>query len=169
MIFIIFDLDQTLLDTSAAEVYRNSKRWALAYSEIPNFKPYDGFESVFKYIEENSISSCIVTNSPSTYCYKVTKYWDINCKFHICFHDTKKRKPDPEPYLLAIKTFNTSLNKVLAIGDRDIDIIAAHAAGIKSVACLWGTHDKTSLIQANPTFTAISPLDLLVIIKELNA
>lgn len=168
MISIIFDLDQTLLDTSPAEAYRNAGKWALAYATIPNFKSYEGLSEVFVYIEEKGINCCIVTNSPSSYCNKVTAHWSIKCDFHICYHDTKKRKPHPDPYLLAIDKFNTPPEKVLAVGDRDIDITAAHAAGIESVACLWGAYDKKLLLAANPTYTAKTPKDLLEIIKGLN-
>lgn len=169
MISIIFDLDQTLLDTSSAEEYRTARRWALAYAEIPNFKSYEGFSEVFAYLEENSINCCIVTNSPGSYCDKVTAHWNIKCSFHICYHDTKKRKPHPDPYLLALNKFDVQPEEVLAVGDRDIDITAAHAAGIKSVACLWGANDKKSLLATNPTYIAKYPKELLGIIKQLNS
>jgi len=168
MISIIFDLDQTLLDTSLAEPHRSPGKWASAYAEIPNFRPYEGITKVFEYIKEKAITCCIVTNSPSDYCSKVTSYWNIKCDFHICYHDTKKRKPYPDPYLLAINRFDKQPDNILAVGDRDIDITASHAAGIKSVACLWGASNYKSLLAANPTYIAKTPMELLEIISRLN-
>ncbi len=168
MTSIIFDLDQTLLDTSLAEVHRNSRRWQSAYDEIPNFKTYMGMDEIFEHINEKGMKSCIVTNSPSSYCSKVVSHWKIVCDFHICFHDTKNRKPHADPYLLAIERFSEAPEKVLAVGDRDIDIIAAHAAGIKSVACLWGANETASLLAADPTYTAKTPHELLEIIKTFD-
>jgi len=169
MISIIFDLDQTLLDTSPAEVHRNARKWPLAYAAIPNFKSYEGISEVFTYINEKGVNSCIVTNSPSSYCKKVIAHWNIKCDFHICYHDTKERKPHPAPYILALSKFDTTPEKVLAVGDRDIDIIPAHAAGIKSLACLWGANDAKSLLATNPTYVAKTPKDLLDVIILLNS
>jgi len=166
MISIIFDLDQTLLDTSLAEMHRNRGKWDSVYAQIPNFTYYAGLEEVFAYIEQKAIKCCIVTNSPSNYCTKVTTHWNIKCDFHICYHDTKRRKPYPDPYLLAINKFDNRAENILAVGDRNIDITAAHAAGIKSVACLWGTERHEQVLAENPTYVAKTPNDLLEIIKN---
>ncbi|TDG35774.1 HAD family hydrolase [Pedobacter changchengzhani] len=163
---IIFDLDQTLVDSSSAEQHRTNRSWATVYSLIPGFKYYEGFAKIFEFIKEKKIPTCIVTNSPSTYCTKVAKHHNIVCDFHICYHDTKKRKPDPEPILLAISKFDSEPNKTLSVGDRDIDIIASNKAGAKTVACLWGATDKESLLAANPHYVARTPNDLLEIIKK---
>jgi HAD superfamily hydrolase (TIGR01662 family) len=162
---IIFDLDQTLVDSSLAEPYRG-KNWQLAYNEIPNFTYYIGISEIFEYLKVNKIKSCIVTNSISNYCTKVTQHWEIQCDFQICYHDTKLRKPHPEPINRAIEKLDCDLEKILSVGDRDIDIIASHAAGVKSVACLWGSNDQQTLLNANPTFVAATPAELLLIIQE---
>lgn len=165
---VIFDLDQTLIDSSLAEPYRG-KNWQLAYNEIPNFTYYSGIAEIINFLKSNNIPSCIVTSSTSYYCTKVTQHWGITCDFHICYHDTKYRKPHPEPIIKAIKKFDCAIEKILSVGDRDIDIQASHAAGVKSVACLWGTSDQQALLNAKPTFVAASPAELLSIIENYYA
>lgn len=161
---IIFDLDQTLVDSSLAEIYRG-KNWRLAFDQIPNFTYYPGLQDIFDFIAERNIQTCIVTNSISSYCAKVTDFWGIRCDFHICYHDTMLRKPHPEPILKAIERFGCDPNKVLSVGDRSIDIEASTAAGVRSVACLWGAADKISVLASEPTYVANTPAQLLAIIQ----
>ena len=52
----------------------------------------------------------------------------------------------------------------ISFGDRSIDIIAAKAAGIKSVGCLWGTKENSLLLASGPDMVLNSPggiIDLL--------
>ena len=41
--------------------------------------------------------------------------------------------------LKALELMNENAEDVLSFGDRAIDMIAAKKAGIKAIACLWGT------------------------------
>ena len=47
-----------------------------------------------------------------------------------CYDDGYPRKPDPAAFLMLIERHHLRLDETLAIGDRDIDILAAHAAGL---------------------------------------
>ncbi|MFN0202230.1 MAG: HAD family hydrolase [Bacteroidia bacterium] len=47
------------------------------------------------------------------------------------------------------------------IGDEERDVLAAHKAGVNSVAVSWGFNDKTLLKKANPTHLLDSPSALL--------
>jgi phosphoglycolate phosphatase-like HAD superfamily hydrolase len=46
-----------------------------------------------------------------------------------------RRKPDPEGFLYIINKYNISKSKALAIGDRELDLLAAENSGVKS--CLF--------------------------------
>lgn len=49
--------------------------------------------------------------------------------------DGLKRKPDPQAFLYAVEKYDIKRDEALAVGDRELDILAAHNAGIK--ACLF--------------------------------
>ena len=163
---VIFDLDQTIIDSSSAEAERKNRNWAGVYQMIPNFILYDGMRQVLDWLQSEGFTICIVTSSPETYCKKVLSYWKIPYSHTVCYHDTRNRKPHPDPMHRALELMKLHSSKVLSLGDRDIDLLSSHSAGIQSVACLWGAEDTTTLLQANPTFTAKHPTEIQSIIKQ---
>jgi len=56
----------------------------------------------------------------------------------------------------------------VSFGDRLIDIQASKAAGIPSVAYLWGSAESKEMQAANPEYVAQTPGDALNLIKSLN-
>mgnify|MGYP001456981473 FL=1 len=44
---IIFDLDQTLVDSNIAKSYRSARNWNTVYSLIPKFVLYEAYDKVF--------------------------------------------------------------------------------------------------------------------------
>lgn len=164
---LIFDLDQTLIDTSSAEQFRKSGQWGKAYSAIPDFVLYEGLNDLFEYLAENGYNICIVTTSPSDYCRRVLAHWGIPHNYKICYHDVKKRKPDPESFLKALQYLKAKPEEVLSFGDRAIDIEASKAAKIPSVACLWGSAESQLLLAAKPEYTVKTPAEALELIRIL--
>src|SRR3989344_6275137 len=65
----------------------------------------------------------------------------------ITAEDTKKGKPDPEGYQLAITLLDISPTEAIVIEDTSVGIIAAQAAGAKGVA-VSQTHRPQDLYQA---------------------
>lgn len=47
-----------------------------------------------------------------------------------CHDDGYPRKPDPAAFLMLIERHHLRLDQTLAIGDRELDVLAAHAAGL---------------------------------------
>ncbi|MDQ3856464.1 MAG: HAD-IA family hydrolase [Chloroflexota bacterium] len=78
------------------------------------------------------------------------------------FHDdTTRHKPDPEPLLLALSKGGLSADRTVYVGDSVHDIAAGRAAGVRTVAALWGPFDRSDLELAGPDAMAVTPLDLL--------
>lgn len=161
---IIFDLDLTLVDSSIAEVARSRRDWQLVYSLIPRFLLYPGMEDVFQYIRANGIKVAIVSTAPSAYVQKVVNYFKIPVNVIVGYHDAL-RKPSPDGMFLAIQRMSTTASNTISFGDRAIDIQASRAAGIRSVACLWGTKEHDALILSNPEITISSPEEILLYLQ----
>lgn len=158
---IIFDLDQTLVDSNIAEEERQKRNWNEVYSMIPFFRLYDGFNEVFKFIKENEIKVCIVTNSPKIYAEKVLKQFQIPYNCIIAYHDVKKRKPDPEPMIKAIELLKVNVSNVISFGDRVIDIQSSNNANITSIACYWGSLEKEKLNKSGYSKMIKRPIDII--------
>ena len=96
---LIFDLDQALINSKEAEYYRGNRQWSEVYKMIPLLKPFDGMNELIKEIMANDIPFEVVTSSPSSYCKRVLNHWGWRPNSIVCFHDTNRRKPHPDPYL----------------------------------------------------------------------
>ena len=150
---VIFDLDQTLVDSSSCRVHRDCRNWRAVYECIPDFLVYDGIYRILEDLQHLNIKTAIVTNSPRPYCCRVTEYFGIDIACTICFHDTKYHKPYPDPIIAAMKAVRVQPGEtVLSLGDDASDMLASNSAGIISVACTWGTLDRHALLNSGPKF-----------------
>lgn len=139
MMGVIFDLDQTIIDSRIAYEARKNRDWENVYKLIPSMKPYTEVVNLIKAMISQGIEVAIVTSSPASYCKKVLEYLGITGVIMVCYHDTNKHKPEPDPILLAIKRMkNQEGKRIIAVGDDDNDILAANRAGIISVQGFWG-------------------------------
>lgn len=147
---IIFDLDQTLIDSRTAEKYRKARQWSSVYRMIPQFKPYEGIDELFTWLHTTHIPIVIVTSSPKPYYQRVVACFQWRVDYEVCYHDTLQHKPHPEPILKALKILNCVPSEVVSVGDHAKDILASRQAGVFSVAGLWGTENRHSLLSARP-------------------
>lgn len=122
-------------------------------------------QEVFDFIRLNSIKVCIVSTAPTSYIKRMINYFNIPCDEIVGYHDVSVRKPNPQCMFLAMKRLGCTSESVISFGDRSIDIAASNAAGIKSVACLWGTEEKQALLLARPNHYISNPREILNHIK----
>lgn len=161
---IIFDLDQTLVDSKIAEPYRG-RNWRKANELIPSFTLYNEMQSVFNFIKENGIKVAIVSTSVSYYVNQVLLYFSIPYNTIIAFHDVSCIKPNPEGFIKACTNLKLKPEDVISFGDRVIDIQASKSAKVESTACLWGTDEKEELLKSKPDFIINSPAEIPPLIK----
>lgn len=162
---VIFDLDLTLVDTSALEELREKREWSTVYSLIPSTSLYDGLRDVLNIIQKHNICVAIVSTSPSSYIEKIVDYHKIPAQYIIGYHDAKPIKPHPAPMLKALELLGCSAKEAISFGDRVIDIQASNAAGIESVACFWGTKEKSDLLRSDYSHAIIRPDEILTLIR----
>lgn len=65
----------------------------------------------------------------------------IEYEVKVCFHDVSRRKPFAHKYLKAMQSFGLKPASTYILGDRTIDIQAAHSAKMISGACNCGTNE----------------------------
>lgn len=163
---VLFDLDQTLSDTSPVAHLRDAKNWSEVYRNIPFLTAFKGISELIEELNSNNIAVIIITTSPSSYCTRIVNHFGWKTTGHICYHDVSRRKPHPESFLKAIKDYNLDISKTISAGDRDIDIIASRSAGIPSIACTWASQDKSALLKEESTFIADNPEELIGIVRK---
>lgn len=162
---IIFDLDQTLIDSDAAKKYRDSKNWTKIYQMTHLLIPFAGIKEVLEIAHKRGIATAVVTSSSRTYCERLLTYWGLEVDYTVCYRDTRNHKPHPAPILKAISLIgDIDKDKIISIGDDPNDIIASRSAGVISGATLWGINNPEVLIKQNPDyiFSSVNELKLLI-------
>lgn len=77
------------------------------------------------------------------------------------------RKPDPTSTLQVLKTLGVQPDETLYIGDSDVDMQTALAAGVTAIGALWGFRDGDSLRAAGAEYIAEHPEDLIQLLDRL--
>ncbi len=119
--------------------------------------PFPGVKEVCEYIYSQGGLNLIVTHRGRVglerllTAHRLTTYFvDATCN-----DDGYPRKPDPAAFLALIEKHRLPRETTWGIGDRDIDILAAQAAGIR--AAFFGTNNGA----ASPDFTFTDYAQLL--------
>jgi pyrophosphatase PpaX len=80
--------------------------------------------------------------------------------------DVPAPKPAPDPIALALGRLAAHPPEALMVGDGVFDIQAARAAGVRSVAAMWGTREGPAVLAAAPDHVARRPADLVSLVAE---
>ena len=89
-----------------------------------------------------------------------TKIGMDSCKIH---------KPDPFPVTLALSELDYSPSEAVFVGDSPHDIRSGNAAGVVSIAALWGPFTRDQLELVKPSHYLESITDLPKLIDKLQA
>jgi HAD superfamily hydrolase (TIGR01509 family) len=161
---ILIDLDQTLINSQAAQPLRRTRDWSAVYQLIPQLLPYPGISELLEELRVKRIPICIITSSPRPYCQRIIDHWGWQVDATVCYHDTSEWKPKPAPIVKGLERLGLEAAEVVAIGDAANDIKAARAAGVFSIGALWGSLEKKLLQDSNPDVICHKVSDLRDII-----
>lgn len=84
----------------------------------------------------------------------------------IGYEEVKKYKPDPEGLLNACKALGKSHDDAIYVGDTDTDMMAAHNAGMFSVALLTHEERKQAILDTKPNVSINDLMELLPILER---
>jgi HAD superfamily hydrolase (TIGR01549 family) len=164
---IIFDLDQTIADTSFLESLRKQRNWVDVYKHLNQIKVYADIYEVIEILRSRGFLIGVVTNSPKIYCVKVLDYLNIKVDCVVGYHCTTLKKPHPDPVLYCINEMGSDFNKIYGIGDSVNDIISYKRSNIICVGCLWGRINNDELIESKPDYIVNRPIDLIEILDKI--
>lgn len=103
-------------------------------------KLFDGIETMLQALEQAGTTWGIVTNKPEYLARLILPQqgWEQRCAVLIGGDTLAERKPHPLPLQVAAQQINIGVAACVYVGDDERDILAARAAGMPSVAALWG-------------------------------
>jgi HAD superfamily hydrolase (TIGR01662 family) len=127
---ILFDLDQTLIDSSKLEKKRQARQWDWILSNLELVQPREGIENLLSEIEVTGLSIGLVTSAPRHYADTVCQRFGWTFDTVVTYHDTHFHKPHPNPLLKAASNLGLDPENCIYIGDDEKDQIAARRAGM---------------------------------------
>jgi len=142
---IIFDLDQTLVDTSQLSRFRYNGDWNIVFNSIKTLKNNSSIDNLLSNLKNKGIKIGCITNAPKDYALKIIEHFHWSIDVVISYNDTKKHKPDPEPFIKALSDLRIQPYECVAVGDEPNDAIAAKAAGINAISVGWFAKNKNLL------------------------
>jgi HAD superfamily hydrolase (TIGR01549 family) len=141
---VVFDLDETLVLTSALEPLRKKRVWPDVYRAFGKTKLPNGTLEFIKKVDKIAYLG-VVTKAPRSYAEKLLVHSGIQVPVLVAFHDVKKIKPDPEALLLASQKIGVSVSRCIYIGDDENDVQAARSAGYTPLGVCWGKEANIGL------------------------
>jgi HAD superfamily hydrolase (TIGR01549 family) len=141
---VVFDLDETLVLTSALEPLRKKRVWPDVYKAFDKTKLPNGTLEFIKKAGKIAYLG-VVTKAPRSYAEKLLAHSGIQVAVLVAFHDVKKIKPAPEALLLASQKIGVPVSRCIYIGDDENDVKAARAAGYTPIGVCWGREANIGL------------------------
>lgn len=123
--------------------------------------PYDGVIETLDDLKANGIRLAVVTNKPHEQAVKLVTHL-FGDRFDLVFGNQPcyARKPDPQSSLLAMKTLGVTAEECVFVGDSDVDVETAHAAGLPCIGCSYGFRGEKELRDAGADDLVYSFADL---------
>jgi phosphoglycolate phosphatase len=89
----------------------------------------------------------VVTNKPARFVHKILDHLGMDQWFDavVCGDTTPQRKPHPAPILWALRKLNHDGEGAVMVGDSPNDVHAGRAAGLRTVAVLYGYGTEAEL------------------------
>lgn len=128
----------------------------------------DGMETVVERLNEKNYVLCVVTGSSQKSLLNYVNH-HYNGRFDSNFitgEDVSKGKPDPEPYLKALKMTGSDPGEAIVIENAPLGIKAAKAAGIYTLALNSGKLKRMALEDAGADVVFDDSDELIKWIKE---
>ncbi len=145
---------------SARDVFREEYARFL----IIHTRPYPGIRSLCSRLGAEGVPLAIVSNKPELFIRRLLAALGMADPFALVLggDSLPVLKPDPEPLHHAARTLGLPSDSCVMVGDSGLDIAAAQAAGLPSLAVTWGLWDR-------PTLAALKPTRLVRTAGELEA
>ncbi len=113
---------------------------------LEDVKEYPDVTATLDTLLSKGILLGVVTNKPHDQAKRLVEHLfglRISCVFGGC--SAYPKKPDPESVCLAATSLGVSLDDVVFVGDSDVDVQTAHAAGLACIGCCFGFRGEEEL------------------------
>lgn len=147
---VIFDFDNTLVNTEALKDYRERKLFASITNDMVGAtRKYLPVTRMLRLLKEKGVKLGIVTNSPRHYVQRLLEYHGLFDWFDAIVTYTEVShlgaKPSPKGIQQALELLGVQDARLAAyVGDDYKDVVAAYRAGVIPVVPSWASRESVS-------------------------
>ncbi len=128
-------------------------------------KPYEGILELLEGLKTAGVYTTVLSNKPHLYTVElVERFFGEGIDKALGQRENVPIKPHPVGIQELLAAFDIPKEKCIYIGDSDIDMQTAKAAGVTSVGVLWGFRDRKELIESGADYLAADATALKEII-----
>lgn len=146
-------------------IERGMREWSREYERAPADAtvPYPGVDRVLTELAAHGIPCSIISNKPDPLTQEVVQSLLGRYRFVLVQGDIPgmPRKPDPAASLNAARAMGVTPVETVFLGDSDVDMLTAIAAGMYPAGAAWGFRGAEELKNAGARAVLAQPLDLL--------
>jgi pyrophosphatase PpaX len=132
-------------------------------------RAFPGVPEVLDVLTARGVRMAVVTSKLEPSARRSLEFLGLSRHFEavVGLESTVRHKPDPEPVRFAMARLEAVASDAAFIGDSPHDVLAGNAAGVVTVAALWGPFTRDELAVARPRAWAENASDLLPVLESL--
>lgn len=129
-------------------------------------RPFPGVEDLLRRLRARGVGLGIVTSKRRRSTLRDLEAFGLLGYFAaiVTSEDVTRVKPAAEPVLRALAVLEADAAGSWLVGDGRLDILAGRAAGVRTIAALWGTREREALLAAAPDYVAASPEEVAALL-----
>lgn len=126
-----------------------------------NTCPYDGVLPLLRRLGQKGVRSAVVSNKAAFAVERLAaQHFPGMLEVALGATESRRRKPAPDMAEEALAQLNVPRERALYIGDSEVDVATAAAAGLDSVIVTWGFRSREQLVAAGAQRLVDTPQEL---------
>lgn len=148
------------------EAYLAEFKTAYAACMAEKTAPFDGILEMLGKLKERKINIAVLSNKYDPAAKALCKeYFGDLIDFALGERPNVPTKPAPDAVYDLLAHFNSAKEETLYVGDTDVDMMTAKAAGLYAVGVTWGFRDREVILNGGADVIIDKPIALLEEIK----
>ena len=129
-------------------------------------RPYDEVAATLTALHDRGHGLAVVTSKAEPLAQRGLAHVGLDGFFDVIvgLESCTRHKPDPEPVHVALDRLGAQAKDAAFIGDSPHDIAAGRAAGVTTIAALWGPFSRAQLAPSEPDYYIERMGDLLRVV-----
>jgi len=147
-------------EEKCAQVLAEYRSYYQAHSGLYT-RPYEGIPELLEQLRREGLLLAVISNKPDETVHTlVQQYFPAKFDFVLGERADIPRKPAPDPLWRAAEALGCSADECVYLGDSEVDVRTAAAAGMDCISVVWGFRTREELLEAGASALAETPAEI---------